>query len=169
MTRESLYVLATRAREAATLYVTTYEVPFDEDAHVDRARLSENAHPAREVLTNILSNEGAATSATETIATAQQDSESLSTLIPRYQHAAQELAARRRHGKPDTDGLAAYVAELAAQIKAQAAKNEPPRPRPAPRRPAPPPARRRPASTEPRYSLPRPSTPANPRQARSPA
>jgi hypothetical protein len=36
MTRENLYVLASRARERTTFYVATHDLPFDEDDRVDR-------------------------------------------------------------------------------------------------------------------------------------
>jgi len=38
MSRESLYVLATRARDRTTLYVATHEEPFDDDAKVNKVR-----------------------------------------------------------------------------------------------------------------------------------
>jgi conjugative relaxase-like TrwC/TraI family protein len=38
MTRENLYVLATRARERTTFYVPTFDLPFDEDDRVDLVR-----------------------------------------------------------------------------------------------------------------------------------
>jgi ATP-dependent exoDNAse (exonuclease V) alpha subunit len=56
MSREALYVLATRARERTTLYVATYDVPFDDDA---RVRSDPRAWAAREVLLNILGTEAA--------------------------------------------------------------------------------------------------------------
>ena len=49
MTRETLYVLATRARESTTFYVATHDLRlFDEDARVDRpAATPASTPPAR--------------------------------------------------------------------------------------------------------------------------
>jgi hypothetical protein len=95
MTRENLYVLASRARDNTTLYVATHDLPYDEDDHTDRARTDPYAYAAREVLLNIIATEGAALSATETITAAQEDAGSLATLIPRYLHAARQHAEQR--------------------------------------------------------------------------
>ena len=95
MTREMLYVLATRARERTTFYTVTHELPFDEDAHVDRVRLDPDAQAGREVLLNVVATEGAALSATETIEVAQDEAGSLATLVPRYLHAAHQHAEGR--------------------------------------------------------------------------
>ena len=38
MTREALYVLATRARESTVFYVATHDLPFDEDDRVNKVR-----------------------------------------------------------------------------------------------------------------------------------
>jgi conjugative relaxase-like TrwC/TraI family protein len=95
MTREILYVLASRARERTTFYVATYDLPFDEDARVDRVRTDPRSYAAREVLLNIVATEGAALSATETIAVTQELAGSLATLVPRYLHAAHQHADSR--------------------------------------------------------------------------
>lgn len=95
MTREVLYVLASRARENTIFYITTHDLPFDDDARVDRVRSDPRSYAAREVLLNILATEGAALSATETIATAQEEAGSLATLVPRYLHAAHQYAEGR--------------------------------------------------------------------------
>ena len=39
MSREALYVLATRAREKTTLYIATHDPPLDDDARLDRVRM----------------------------------------------------------------------------------------------------------------------------------
>jgi hypothetical protein len=68
MTREHLYVAATRARDTTTLYVATHDVlPVDQDERVDRARWDPAARTAREVPHEILGREGAELSATEAI------------------------------------------------------------------------------------------------------
>ena len=95
MSREALYVLATRAREHTTLYVATHDIPFDDDARVNRVRSDPRAWAAREVLLNILGTETAPMPATETITTAQDESASLATLVPRYLHAARQDADAR--------------------------------------------------------------------------
>ena len=95
MSREALYVLATRARESTVFYVATHDLPYDEDARVDQARYDPRQYAAREILLNVLATEGAPLSATETITVAQEEAGSLSTLVPRYLHAAHEDAAAR--------------------------------------------------------------------------
>jgi conjugative relaxase-like TrwC/TraI family protein len=95
MTREALYVLATRARERTVFYVGTHDLPYDEDARVDQIRHDPRQYAAREILLNILATEGAALSAIETITDAQEQAGSLSTLVPRYLHAAHQDAAAR--------------------------------------------------------------------------
>ena len=96
MTREALYVLATRARESTVFYVATHDLPFDEDDHVNRVRSDPRQYAAREILLGILATEGAVVSATETITTAQEEAGSLATLVPRYLHAA-HLDAETRY------------------------------------------------------------------------
>jgi hypothetical protein len=95
MTREALYVLASRARERTTLYVATHDQPFDDDPRVDRARIDPRAYAAREVLLNIIATDGAVLPATETITVAQQEAGSLATLVPQYLHVAHADAAAR--------------------------------------------------------------------------
>jgi hypothetical protein len=95
MTREMLYVLASRAREKTTFYVSVHEQPFDDDDRTDQARIDPDAWAAREVLLNVVATEGAALSATETIETAQNETDSLATLVPRYLHAAHQHAEGR--------------------------------------------------------------------------
>jgi conjugative relaxase-like TrwC/TraI family protein len=87
MTREALYVLATRARERTVLYVATHDLPFDDDARVNQVQHDPGQYAGREILLNILAAEGAALPATETIITAQEEAWSLATLVPRYLHA----------------------------------------------------------------------------------
>jgi hypothetical protein len=96
MTRENLYVLASRARERTTFYVATHDLPFDEDDRGDQVRSDPGAYAAREVLLAIIATEGAPLSATEAIAAAQEEAGSLAVLVPRYQHAA-GLVDRRRY------------------------------------------------------------------------
>jgi hypothetical protein len=95
MSREALYVLATRAREHTTLYVATHDDPFDDDAKVNTIRRDPRQYAAREILLNIIAAESAPLSATETITTAQQEAGTLATLAPRYLHAARQHAEPR--------------------------------------------------------------------------
>jgi hypothetical protein len=88
MTREALYVLATRARESTVLYVATHDLPFDEEARVNQARSDPRQYTGREVLLNVLATEGAPLSATETIRAALEEAGSLAVLVPHYLHAA---------------------------------------------------------------------------------
>jgi hypothetical protein len=117
MTREALYVLASRARERTTLYVATHDQPFDDDPRVDRARIDPRAYVAREVLLNIIATEGVVLSATETITVAQREAGSLATLVPEYLHVAHQDAGQRYEDAaaaalgPDED--AALVADPA--------------------------------------------------------
>jgi conjugative relaxase-like TrwC/TraI family protein len=96
MTREHLYVLASRARHTTTLYVTTHDLPpLDEDEHTDRVKHDPRSYAAREILHTILATEGTEHSATHTIHASQEHTGSLATLIPRYLHAAHQLAQTR--------------------------------------------------------------------------
>ena len=95
MSRENLYVIATRAREHTMLYVATHQVPgLDPDLHLDAVSIDPNAYAAREVLEHVITLETAELSATETIRQAQNDATNLSILIPNYQHAHQILTAQ---------------------------------------------------------------------------
>jgi conjugative relaxase-like TrwC/TraI family protein len=115
MTREMLYVLASRAREHTTFYVTLHDLlPLDEDERVNRPAWDRRSYAAREILEQILATEGSELSATQTIRSSQEQSESLSTLVPRYLHAAHLLAATRYtsaaslvFGEPDGQQLTA--------------------------------------------------------------
>jgi conjugative relaxase-like TrwC/TraI family protein len=95
MTREALYVLASRAREKTAFYVATHDLPFDDDARVNQVRRDPRQYAGREVLLNVLATESAPLSATETITTAQEEAGSLATLVPRYLHAARQDADSR--------------------------------------------------------------------------
>ncbi|HZS20421.1 MAG TPA: hypothetical protein VFA63_05465, partial [Pseudonocardiaceae bacterium] len=96
MTREMLYVLASRAREKTTLYVATHDVhPADQDEHVDLVKHDPRSYAAREILHGILAAEGSELSATATIRVGQEQAASLATLVPRYLHAACQLAEAR--------------------------------------------------------------------------
>ena len=95
MTREMLYVLASRARSCTTFYTVTHEQPLDPDDQTDQSRLDPDARAAREVLTAIVATEGNALSATETIETAYEDAGSLARLVPEYLHVSHQHAEAR--------------------------------------------------------------------------
>jgi hypothetical protein len=73
--------------------------PFDDDAHVNQVRHDPAQYAGREILHNILANQGAPLPATETITTAQEEAGSLAALVPRYLHAAHQ-AADTAHPEP---------------------------------------------------------------------
>jgi hypothetical protein len=94
LNREALYVMLSRAREHTTLYVATHELlPFDTDDQLDAPSNDSAGYAAREVLENTLLREGAELSASDSIRALQEKAASLSTLAPRYQHAADVLTA----------------------------------------------------------------------------
>ena len=107
MTRETLYVAVTRARQRTTLYVVTHQVlPQDEDARMDRTVYDRHARAAHEVLETVLATEGAQQSATESMAKARDDARSLATVLPRWRYAAE---------KADDMRLRALVSEALPQ------------------------------------------------------
>ena len=94
MSREHLYVDATRARHHTTLYVVTHELPgMDPDDQLDRTATDRCMYAAREILTTILSRESSEKSATQAIRDNLATSASLAELAPRFQHAL-EIAVR---------------------------------------------------------------------------
>jgi conjugative relaxase-like TrwC/TraI family protein len=94
MTREQLYVAASRAKRQTTLYVATHDtLPLDEDDRLDYPRNDPRARAASEVLQLVLDNENAEKSATETIRESQNRAGSLATLAPRFQYVL-EAASR---------------------------------------------------------------------------
>jgi len=96
MTREQLYVQLSRARERTTVYTATHELlAFDTDEQMDATRHDPDTFAAREVLERVLAREGAQHSATDSIKEAQEEAVSLSTLVPRYDHATDTLT--RQH------------------------------------------------------------------------
>jgi conjugative relaxase-like TrwC/TraI family protein len=90
-TREVLYVLATRGREANLLYVDTHYDPDPQTGH-DGATPTQTA---REVVAGVLGNEGADVAAHGAIRRAQHDAESIATLAAEYQTIAAAAQADR--------------------------------------------------------------------------
>ncbi|WP_194924385.1 MobF family relaxase [Catenulispora pinisilvae] len=88
MGRENFYVIVSRARQGTVLYVATHELAsLDEDEHVDAVKFDQDAYAAREILEHVVARETAELSATEQIRTSFAEAESLSSLVPRYDHA----------------------------------------------------------------------------------
>jgi conjugative relaxase-like TrwC/TraI family protein len=88
MARENFYVIVSRARTNTVMYVATHELAsLDQDEHVDAVRFDAGAYAAREILEHVVARETAELSATEQIRTSHAEAESLSTLVPRYEHA----------------------------------------------------------------------------------
>jgi len=94
MSREHLYVAATRARHDTVFYVVTHDLPgMDPDDQLDRAATDKRMWAAREALTGILGRETGEKSATQAIRDALAASASLAELAPRLQHVL-EIAVR---------------------------------------------------------------------------
>ncbi|MBS2966316.1 relaxase domain-containing protein [Actinocrinis puniceicyclus] len=88
MARENFYVITSRARHGTVLYVATHELAsLDQDEHVDAVRFDADAYAAREILEHVVARESAELSATEQIAAAYAEAESLRTLVPGYEYA----------------------------------------------------------------------------------
>jgi hypothetical protein len=100
-TRESLYVAATRGREANSLYVDT---AYDPDPQTSHDSAGDPQTP-REVLAKVLANAGAETSAHETLRRAQHDVESWPSLHAEYQTLAQAAQAERWNALLERSGL----------------------------------------------------------------
>ena len=112
MSRESFYVTASRARLRTVFYAATHDLLSpDEDDRLDAVRTDPRSYAAREVLENVLAREGAELSATESIRVAQEQAGSLSTLVPRYNHAAQ-LAAEAGYRRTVLEVLGADNRQL---------------------------------------------------------
>lgn len=100
MSRESLYVLGSRARESTTFYVAT-------DASVGTENRAHTGPPAaRAILEGVLRNDSAQRSATETIRRVQDDAASLATLVPQYIDTLAILTGRPKDGATATRAAA---------------------------------------------------------------
>jgi hypothetical protein len=101
MTREALYVAATRAREANRLYVDVEPEPAGaEMAHGQAERLS-----AREVLVAVASRRGADLSAHQTMASEWARAESFDQLVREHQSLVAAAMAQRWESALDAAGL----------------------------------------------------------------
>ncbi|WP_025274161.1 MobF family relaxase [Haloglycomyces albus] len=105
MTRDHLYVAATRATDTTHLYAVTHTpLPADPDQRLDRPKWDPDATAAREIAEHILTREPDNHSATEAIDTALSDADSLATLTSRYRYAA-DLAATAHYDNTITTVL----------------------------------------------------------------
>ncbi|NNN22603.1 MAG: AAA family ATPase [Acidimicrobiales bacterium] len=90
-TREVLYVAATRGKESNNLYVDTSYDPDPDTSHDEVV----TQQSCRDVLSQVLKNEGRDVSATETITSYQVEQESLKSLLSEYLTLASVAQAER--------------------------------------------------------------------------
>ncbi|MFB9662307.1 hypothetical protein ACFQS3_06260 [Glycomyces mayteni] len=119
MTRDALYVAATRAALTTTLYAITHsEIPADTDRQFDRPKWDPDATAAREVAEQILAREPDNLSATETDQRLTARSGDLHELVPRYRTAT-DMAADHHYADLITRVLTSVLdAEHLADIEA---------------------------------------------------
>jgi conjugative relaxase-like TrwC/TraI family protein len=111
MSRDALYVAATRAAQTTTLYAVTHvEIPADTDRQFDRPKWDPDATAAREVAEQIVAREADNLSATETDQRLTARSGDLHELIARYRTAA-EMAADYHYTDLITRVLTPVLAE----------------------------------------------------------
>ncbi|MEV3934379.1 MobF family relaxase [Glycomyces sp. NPDC049804] len=93
LTRDALYVAATRAAETTTLYAVTHtELPADPDHRLDRPKWDPDATAAREVAEQILAKEPDNRAATAEREHQRELAKSLATLVPMYRTATERAA-----------------------------------------------------------------------------
>ncbi|WP_133884192.1 MobF family relaxase [Glycomyces sp. NRRL B-16210] len=119
MTRDALYVAATRAAETTTLYAVTHtEIPADTDHQFDRPKWDPDATAAREIAEQILAREPDNLSATETGQRLTARSGDLHELVARYRTAT-DMAADHHYNDLITRVLTpVFTAEYLADIEA---------------------------------------------------
>jgi conjugative relaxase-like TrwC/TraI family protein len=99
MDRSGLYVAATRAAETTTLYAVTHTpLPAAPDDRTWRPGWDPDATAAREIAEQILNTQPDDLAATEAIEFAAHQAESLSTLVPQYQYAVDQIATAHYSG-----------------------------------------------------------------------
>jgi len=113
-TREALYVAATRGRDSNHMYVVTDYDPDPDTAHEGMTP----PQTARQVLAGALANEGAERSATDTIRTAWDATESIPSVAAEYQTIARQAQAERWDALIARSGL---TAEQVEQVRASEA------------------------------------------------
>ncbi|GAA2522643.1 MobF family relaxase [Pilimelia columellifera] len=112
VSRENLYVAATRGRASTALYTVTHQfLDLDEDLRMDRVRRDPDARAAREVLENIIALDRSELTATEAIRDSQHRAESLATLMPQMIHVA-ELVAEPRYRQLVSDAFPQHAEQL---------------------------------------------------------
>jgi conjugative relaxase-like TrwC/TraI family protein len=114
-TRESLYVAASRGREANFLYVDTAYDPDPQTSH-DNA---DDPQTPREVLAKVLASTGAETSAHETLRRAQHDAERWASLHAEYETLAQTAQRDRWNSILQQSGLSDQQLEEVRSSSAQ--------------------------------------------------
>jgi conjugative relaxase-like TrwC/TraI family protein len=93
LTRDALYVAATRAAETTTLYAVTHtELPADPDHRGDKPKWDPDATAAREVAEQILAKEPDNRAATMEREHQRELAKSLATLVPMYRTATERAA-----------------------------------------------------------------------------
>ncbi|WP_255537306.1 ATP-dependent DNA helicase [Glycomyces niveus] len=119
MSRDALYVAATRAAETTTLYAVTHtEIPADPDHQLDRPKWDPDATAAREVAEQILAKEAENLSATETDQRLTARAGDLHELVARYRTAT-DMAADHHYADLITRVLSpGHAAEHLADIEA---------------------------------------------------
>jgi conjugative relaxase-like TrwC/TraI family protein len=111
MSRDALYVAATRAAQTTTLYAVTHtEIPADTDRQFDRPKWDPDATAAREIAEQILAREADNLSATETDQRLTARSGDLLELVARYRTAT-EMAADHHYAELITHVLSPVLAE----------------------------------------------------------
>ncbi|NNN21447.1 MAG: AAA family ATPase, partial [Acidimicrobiales bacterium] len=100
-TREVLYVAATRGKESNSIYVDTNYDPDPDTSHDEVAA----KQSCRDVLIQVLKNEGRDVSATETIASFREEQGSLKTMLSEYLTLASFAQAQRFEEVFDSLGL----------------------------------------------------------------
>jgi conjugative relaxase-like TrwC/TraI family protein len=115
ITREVLYVAATRGRDSNRVYVDT---SYDPDPQTSHDGMTET-QTAAEVLVGVLANEGADISAHETIRRAQHRAEDFTVLAGEYQSLARAAQADRWDALLESSGLAADQLEQVRTSEAQ--------------------------------------------------
>jgi conjugative relaxase-like TrwC/TraI family protein len=110
MSRDALYVAATRAAQTTTLYAVTHvEIPADTDRQFDRPKWDPDATAAREIAEQILAKEGDNLSANETDQRLTAQSGDLHELVARYRTAT-EMAADHHYNDLITRVLSPVLA-----------------------------------------------------------
>ncbi|SDD87626.1 MobF family relaxase [Glycomyces harbinensis] len=119
LTRDALYVAATRAAETTTLYAVTHtEVPADPDHRLDRPKWDPDATAAREIAEQILAKEPDSRAATNEREHQRELAASLATLVPMYRTATERGAEHHYESLIDRVGGAHLHDTDLADIKA---------------------------------------------------